>query len=134
VRLAVLMHALAVAATGPSALHMAVCLANVFRIVHQACCTTAGERDGAPKQLTAPAGASGDAPGGSLRHRMQSFVCDNPLPAQLIKCYVSYAKEYCQPVLTTDAKLLLKDFYLELRQQAAMCPTVSVTVRAAQCA
>ena len=91
---------------------------------------SAGDREPAPRQLTSGAALS-QAPteGGTLRRDMAAFVCHNPLPAQLIKRYVGYAKEFCHPVLTRDAKVLLKEFYLELRKQAAMSPSTPVTVR-----
>ena len=64
----------------------------------------------------------------SLLQRVQSYVCRDPLPTSLIKTYIAYAKQHCHPVLQHEAKLLLKDFYLELRQQAALSPSISITV------
>lgn len=93
------------------------------------CANIAGNQENVSLQITAGA-EEVDRQGAarSLQHRMNTFVCSNPLPTQLIKRYVSYGKEFCHPRLTHDAKLRLKDFYLELRRQAAMCPAMPVTV------
>ena len=89
----------------------------------------AGSRESAPQRITSGAAlSSAPTEGGTLRRDMVAFVCHNPLPAQLVKRYVAYAKEYCHPALAHDAKLLLKEFYLELRKQAAVSPSIPVTV------
>lgn len=88
----------------------------------------AGGKENAPLQITA-GGAGVDAAAGSLKQRVTRFVCSNPLPAQLIRRYVSYARAHCHPVLCTEAKQRLKDFYLELRKLAALSPSLPITVR-----
>ncbi|KKN27366.1 hypothetical protein LCGC14_0865330 [marine sediment metagenome] len=40
-----------------------------------------------------------------------------PIPTNLLKKYIKYAKRTCHPVLTNDAKEKIKEFYLELRGQ-----------------
>ncbi len=38
-----------------------------------------------------------------------------PLPADLLKDYISYAREYCKPKLTQEAAAVLKNYFLTLR-------------------
>ncbi len=38
-----------------------------------------------------------------------------PLPADLLKDYISYAREYCKPKLTQEAAAVLKNYFLKLR-------------------
>ena len=38
-----------------------------------------------------------------------------PLPADLLKDYISYAREYCKPKLTQEAATVLKNYFLTLR-------------------
>lgn len=37
------------------------------------------------------------------------------LPADLVRDYIAYAREYCKPKLTAEAAAVLKDYYMELR-------------------
>ena len=39
----------------------------------------------------------------------------NPLPADLVKDYISYAREYCKPKLTQEAAAVLKNYFMTLR-------------------
>jgi DNA helicase MCM8 len=39
----------------------------------------------------------------------------NPLPADLLKDYITYAREYCKPKLTQEAAAVLKNYFLTLR-------------------
>ena len=39
----------------------------------------------------------------------------NPLPADLLRDYISYAREYCKPKLTQEAAAILKNYFLTLR-------------------
>ena len=39
----------------------------------------------------------------------------NPLPADLLKDYISYAREYCKPKLTQEAAAVLKHYFMTLR-------------------
>ena len=41
-----------------------------------------------------------------------------PLPAELVRDYISYAREYCKPVLTKEAGEVLKDYFMNLRYPA----------------
>jgi DNA helicase MCM8 len=38
-----------------------------------------------------------------------------PLPADLVRDYIAYAREYCQPKLTSEAAVVLKEFFMGLR-------------------
>ncbi len=61
----------------------------------------------------------------SLRHRLAEATKPsnvNPselLPPQLIKKLVAYARQYVHPKLSDEAKKIIKEFYLRLRQRAA---------------
>lgn len=66
--------------------------------------------------------AGGPASGGSvvrmsLAARL-AWVNDfqkQPLPADLVRDYIAYAREYCKPKLTPEAAAVLKDYFMELR-------------------
>lgn len=38
-----------------------------------------------------------------------------PLPADLVRDYIAYAREYCKPKLTPEAAEVLKHYFMELR-------------------
>lgn len=38
-----------------------------------------------------------------------------PLPADLVRDYIAYAREYCKPKLTPEAAAVLKEYYMEMR-------------------
>eukprot|EP00522_Entomoneis_paludosa_P001942 CAMPEP_0172471836 /NCGR_PEP_ID=MMETSP1065-20121228/68020_1 /TAXON_ID=265537 /ORGANISM="Amphiprora paludosa, Strain CCMP125" /LENGTH=954 /DNA_ID=CAMNT_0013229951 /DNA_START=9 /DNA_END=2873 /DNA_ORIENTATION=- len=38
-----------------------------------------------------------------------------PLPAELVRDYIAYAREYCKPKLTPEAASVLKEYFMELR-------------------
>ena len=40
-----------------------------------------------------------------------------PIPAELLKKYIKYARRTCYPILTDEAKERIKSFYLDLRNQ-----------------
>jgi len=44
---------------------------------------------------------------------------DDPLPPQLLRKYIAYARQYVHPVLSPEATAVIKSFYLQLRQQSA---------------
>ncbi|VEU39959.1 unnamed protein product [Pseudo-nitzschia multistriata] len=43
---------------------------------------------------------------------------NEPLPAGLVKDYIAYAREYCKPKLTSEAAVILKEYYMTLRYPA----------------
>ena len=52
----------------------------------------------------------------------------DPLPVQLLQKYIAYARQYCHPVLSNDAKQVLKDYYCRLRQDSLSHEGTPVTV------
>ena len=38
-----------------------------------------------------------------------------PLPLQQVKDYIAYAREHCRPKMTTAAKNVLRDYFMDLR-------------------
>lgn len=53
----------------------------------------------------------------SLSERL-AWVADfqkEALPANLVRDYIAYAREYCKPKLTPEAATVLKEYYMELR-------------------
>lgn len=49
------------------------------------------------------------------RLRKVSLEQNNPLPPDLVKDYIAYAREYCRPKLTQKAAAILRDYFLERR-------------------
>ena len=41
---------------------------------------------------------------------------NDPLPAALVRDYIAYARQYCKPKLTQKAAVVLKDYYMKMRQ------------------
>ena len=70
----------------------------------------------------------GGEEGPSLVQRMKSYEVEELLPGELVRQFVSYARQHCHPQLTHEAKLVIKEFYLQLRQKAAMQKAVCITV------
>lgn len=98
-------------------------------------CPIAGEEPArkAAKVSTKPAPHAGSADGDGedgpgLVQRMHAYEACELLPAELFKQFVSYARQHCHPKLTHEAKLVIKEFYLQLRQKAAMQKAVCITV------
>ena len=55
---------------------------------------------------------------------------DEPVPQQLLRKYIAYARQHCHPSLSTEAKVVLKTYYLHLRRQSAAEPCgLPVTAR-----
>ncbi|XP_063040543.1 DNA helicase MCM8 [Engraulis encrasicolus] len=53
----------------------------------------------------------------------------DPIPHQLLRKYVSYARHYVQPTLSAEAAQVLQDFYLELRRQNQGTDSTPITTR-----
>lgn len=70
----------------------------------------------------------------SLDHRLNwvnSFQ-KQPLPADRVRDYIAYAREFCRPKLTPEAAAVLQDYYMKLRYPssgAASNDTVPITTR-----
>ena len=52
----------------------------------------------------------------------------DPVPMQLLQKYIAYARQYCHPVLSDDAKQVLKQYYCKLRQDSLTLEGTPVTV------
>lgn len=55
-----------------------------------------------------------------------------PLPAELVRDYIAYAREYCKPKMTDEAAKVLKDYFMELRYPSdgsRKSDTVPITTR-----
>nr|XP_045013632.1 DNA helicase MCM8 isoform X2 [Jaculus jaculus] len=53
----------------------------------------------------------------------------DPIPHQLLRKYVGYARQYVYPRLSTEAAQVLQEFYLELRKQNQHLNTSPITTR-----
>jgi DNA helicase MCM8 len=52
----------------------------------------------------------------SIKERLTWVAAtQKPLPADMVKDYISYAREYCKPKLTQEAASVLKAFFMSLR-------------------
>jgi DNA helicase MCM8 len=79
----------------------------------------------------APAKASGRVPLSDRLRWVNSFQ-KQALPADLVRDYIAYAREYCKPKLTPEASAVLKDYYMKLRYPVgakAAAETVPITTR-----
>uniref|UniRef100_A0A8D2JBJ3 DNA helicase MCM8 n=1 Tax=Varanus komodoensis TaxID=61221 RepID=A0A8D2JBJ3_VARKO len=53
----------------------------------------------------------------------------DPIPHQLLRKYVGYARQYVHPRLSPEAAHVLQEFYLELRQHSQRADTTPITTR-----
>lgn len=53
----------------------------------------------------------------------------DPIPACLLRKYISYARQYVHPLLSPEAAQTLQDFYLSLRSQANTADATPITTR-----
>ncbi|XP_015272970.1 PREDICTED: DNA helicase MCM8, partial [Gekko japonicus] len=53
----------------------------------------------------------------------------DPIPHQLLRKYVGYARQYVHPRLSPEAAQVLQDFYLELRRQSQRADGTPITTR-----
>ncbi|XP_067466792.1 DNA helicase MCM8 isoform X2 [Thunnus thynnus] len=53
----------------------------------------------------------------------------DPIPACLLRKYISYARQYVHPSLSPEAAQILQDFYLSLRSQAHSADATPITTR-----
>ncbi|XP_041645581.1 DNA helicase MCM8 [Cheilinus undulatus] len=66
-----------------------------------------------------------------LSERLQVPVGESvdPVPACLLRKYVSYARQYVHPTLCPEAAQVLQDFYLSLRAQSHTADATPITTR-----
>ena len=53
----------------------------------------------------------------------------DPLPAELFRKYIAYARAFAQPTLSADARVVLQDFYLVLREDHMTEESTPITTR-----
>ncbi|KAM5246056.1 DNA helicase MCM8 isoform 2-T2 [Ctenodactylus gundi] len=53
----------------------------------------------------------------------------DPIPHQLLRKYIGYARQYVNPRLSPEAAQVLQDFYLELRKQSQRLNSSPITTR-----
>ncbi|XP_066090794.1 DNA helicase MCM8 isoform X1 [Saccopteryx bilineata] len=53
----------------------------------------------------------------------------DPIPHQLLRKYIGYARQYVNPRLSMEAAQILQDFYLELRKQSQRINSSPITTR-----
>uniref|UniRef100_A0A8C4DW05 DNA helicase MCM8 n=1 Tax=Dicentrarchus labrax TaxID=13489 RepID=A0A8C4DW05_DICLA len=53
----------------------------------------------------------------------------DPIPACLLRKYISYARQYVQPSISPEAAQTIQDFYLSLRSQAHTADSTPITTR-----
>ncbi|GLI71641.1 hypothetical protein VaNZ11_016915 [Volvox africanus] len=96
-----------------------------------------GGGGGAASQSTISLGGAavgGSTAGGSRttlsqRLKLGSAAENSQLPVHLLKKYVSYARTYCHPRLSEEAKQVIQAFYLQMRSQVAPGSKSHVTAR-----
>ncbi|KAG2492281.1 hypothetical protein HYH03_009521 [Edaphochlamys debaryana] len=83
-----------------------------------------------PSQATG-LGGEGAAPRPPLSERLKLTSVDQnaQVPIPLLRRYISYARAYCHPRLSEEAKHVLQAFYLQMRAQAAPGAKNPVTAR-----
>ncbi|XP_048356188.1 DNA helicase MCM8 isoform X2 [Sphaerodactylus townsendi] len=66
-----------------------------------------------------------------LSERLKVVPGENfdPIPHQLLRKYVGYARQYVHPRLSPEAAQVLQDFYLELRRQSQRADGMPLTTR-----
>eukprot|EP01083_Nonionella_stella_P147960 467634_1 len=52
-----------------------------------------------------------------------------PIPESLLRKYIVYVRKYCHPKMTSSAKKVLLNFYLELRKQHQQIDSTPITTR-----
>ncbi|XP_014673549.1 PREDICTED: DNA helicase MCM8-like isoform X2 [Priapulus caudatus] len=63
----------------------------------------------------------------SLKYQVRE-KCD-PIPVQLLRKYIGYARKYVHPTISPDAAKVLQEFYLELRRRHQSHDTTPITTR-----
>eukprot|EP01084_Bolivina_argentea_P083976 151985_1 len=59
-------------------------------------------------------------------YKTQSY---QPIPESLLRKYIVYARKYCHPKMTSSAKKVLLNFYLELRKEHQQVDSTPITTR-----
>lgn len=64
-----------------------------------------------------------------LHERVKAYEGTDPLPAELLRKYLAFAKHYCHPKLSLGACRVLQAFYMELREKGSSCESTPITTR-----
>ena len=62
-------------------------------------------------------------------HQVRGYVGVPPIPPDLLKKYISYARKYVSPRLTPEAAERIKEFYLEMRREGMKAESIPITPR-----
>ncbi|XP_061693041.1 DNA helicase MCM8 isoform X2 [Syngnathoides biaculeatus] len=65
----------------------------------------------------------------SERLQIPAGEASDPIPACLLRKYISYARHYVHPTLSSEAAQTLQNFYLSLRSQSRAADTTPITTR-----
>ncbi|MBN3315226.1 MCM8 helicase, partial [Atractosteus spatula] len=65
----------------------------------------------------------------SEKLKVQPGESFKPIPHQMLRKYVGYARHYVHPTLTGEAAQVLQEFYLELRKQKYGADSIPITTR-----
>ncbi|KAJ3344876.1 DNA replication licensing factor mcm8, partial [Kappamyces sp. JEL0680] len=67
----------------------------------------------------------------TLKHRLATDkeAQQDPIPARLLRLFISYARTYVQPRLSSEAAQLLQEFYLKLRHSYRSIDATPITTR-----
>ncbi|KAK9824829.1 hypothetical protein WJX81_003431 [Elliptochloris bilobata] len=86
-----------------------------------------GHRASQPALLTDGRGESRH----SLEERLKVYTEEDqdPLPLPLLRKYIAYARTHVHPVISSEAKEVLRAFYLELRAKAPAADGAPITTR-----
>jgi len=86
-------------------------------------------------QASSASGHKAKATARNDEESLQSYLAkrmkhhSEPLPPDMMRKYLAFAKHYCQPRLSLPACRVLQSFYLELRQKGSMCDSTPITTR-----
>jgi len=86
---------------------------NIMNLYRNTNPSTAQEKE--QQQMTHDGGESENRMSLSDRLRWVTDFQKQPLPADLVRDYIAYAREYCKPKLTTEAAIILKEYFMNLR-------------------
>jgi len=53
----------------------------------------------------------------------------DPLPVEMLRTYMAYSKQYCKPTLDAEARAVLQNFYLSLRENYCSDDCTPITTR-----
>lgn len=67
-------------------------------------------------------------PNSPPHHQDRGSTESTPLPTELLRVYIEYARAYCKPTLTDEAKAVLQAFYVQLRTAAVGTEGIPITV------